>query len=58
MNKNIIAAAITVAMNMSGLNSNQVIEISKSYGVDHRDVMAEVLEMLQAETMADTDMNK
>lgn len=57
MNKKekIMVAAIMVAMHLP-LSAMEVIRISREHGVDHREVMTEVMDMLNAESSAEMDM--
>ena len=48
-------AAIAVIMSLP-VSSKQIIEISKEYDVDHREVMNEVDDMLKAEEVFEMDM--
>lgn len=53
--ENILLAAIVVATHLP-LSAMEVVKISREYGVDHREVMTEVKDMLNAESSAQTDM--
>lgn len=51
----LMLAAIAIAMHQP-ISANEVMKISREYGVDHRDVMSEVIAMLDAEVWAEHDM--
>lgn len=50
----ITLAAITIVMSLP-ISTMQIVEIAKSYGVDHREVMVEVDDMLKAEQVFELD---
>ena len=54
-NEKIVMAAILVATHLP-LSAAELICVSREYGVDHREVMTEVKEMLDAESLAENDM--
>lgn len=50
-------AAIAVMINMP-MSMTEAMEISKSHGVDHREVMAEVTAMFEAEQAFENDLKE
>lgn len=48
-------AAIAVTMHLP-VSASEVAKVAKEYGVDHREVMSAVTEMLYAEEVAESDM--
>lgn len=55
--ENVIMAAIAVVIQLP-ISANAVIEISEKHGVDHRDVMSMVGEMISTELVACNDMDE
>lgn len=56
MKTKITLAAIAIAMSMPA-DASRIIEVAKSYGVDHKAVINELNEMLAAEIVAEQDMS-
>lgn len=50
----ITLAAIAICMNLP-MSSVEIMQVAKSYGVDHREIMTEVNEMMEAERAFITD---
>lgn len=53
----LMMAAIAVMINMP-MSASEAIEISRAHGVDHREVMAEVTAMFEAEQAFETDLEE
>lgn len=53
----LMTAAIAIMINMP-MSMMEAMEISKAHGVDHREVMAEVSAMFEAEQVFETDLKE